>query len=305
MARTYYDISASQAEMYIRHEMRTWENNNLERVATDLAQRCGCVKGKISYEYIDPSFKSDKNPGFYFMGPSGNVIARISWDRVSGISTNFGYSSKAIQREVEIIRQQRLERARRKSVNANLEEKKQRETSFEKGLKDLKRFVTRNMREVVMTAAVVSMLIAGSISMNSLKNDILNPEYANPSFDYGRQVVSMETHRTSGNDGYWYDYDDMAARYKEGTDFDSFVYGAYGRLGWNNTSKINAMNKLFSELKYRGITEYGSFVDYCNDLGVCKEVDGELVVNMRAYSNLIEERLTDMNEQEQQRKPGM
>ena len=123
----------------------------------------------------------------------------------------------------------------------------------------------------------------------------LNPDYVNDSYNAGYQAVSYETHRTQDNQGYWYDYHDIAARYDEQYDFDSWVYGTYKNVGWNQQSKLSCMDEVFDALEDRGITEYDSFLEYCDAKGVCIEKDGKLVIDTKEFRKLTEDYMRQLN----------
>lgn len=280
----------------IHFEMLGWEKACINEVKREVARRCQCSYLEISCDVIQPGFKSKSNPGYYFRGPNNSCVARIAWDLQTGLNTGLGFSKKAVTAELNKAAQKNLERARAKSVNKSPEQAKSREFDYEKGFEELKRFVTRNVREIVAVGAVAIMLTAGMVRMNNFINDLRNPAYANPSYVYGEDVAYSETHRTSDVNVVWYDPVDMAAKYKENMDFDSFVYGVFNNISWSRT---DMMNELFNSLNARGHTNYKSFIAYCDDLGVCYEEDGKKRVDVDEYRKVIEARLIKYNQEQE------
>ena len=78
-------------------------------------------------------------------------------------------------------------------------------------------------------------------------------------------------------------------------DFDSFVYGTYKNVGWNQESRIDCMESLFRQFNIRGITDFASFLDYCNSKGACKEKDGKLVIDSGKFCSIMEEYMESLN----------
>ena len=55
------------------------------------------------------------------------------------------------------------------------------------------------------------------------------------------------------------------------------------------------MDKVFDALEDRGITEYDSFLEYCEAKGVCIEKDGKLVIDTKEFSELTEDYMRQLN----------
>ena len=90
------------------------------------------------------------------------------------------------------------------------------------------------------------------------------------------------------------------SRYDEKYDFDSWIYGTYKNVGWNQESKISCMDEVFDALEDRGITEYDSFLEYCDAKGVCVEKNGKLVIDTGKFSKVTEEYMNDLNSGEKE-----
>ena len=269
-------------------------NRNSKRVRfiNELAKQCLCNERDIQYvKKLENGFDSE----YYIFVPTNCIVGRSRWDLNGNYLDSVYYDFEVKQYMTKLFR----ERAKRKSVNHSREEAKERERAYKKGLADLVDLAMYHLPKVAIAASIIFLLSCG----NKIVDNTLNPEYANAAFNYGREVVSVETHRTQGNDGYWYDYGDMAERYDESYDFDFFVYGTYGRVGWNQESRIECMDALFHQLNIRGVTNFDSFVEYCEDMGVCEEKDGRLVVNDRLYRKLIESQMMESNSQELEEGP--
>lgn len=154
---------------------------------------------------------------------------------------------------------------------------------FQKGLVD-------GFKKGIIVGAILTILATGTLVLttNGIVNFIGKNTATNVSVDYGYEAVISNTHRASKPGDYWYDYHDIAMEFDAETmDFDSFVYGAYRKIGWNEDSTIMCMNRLFYELNLYGYTDYGSFVSYCESKGACKEVDGRLVVDTSKYKDVV------------------
>lgn len=177
------------------------------------------------------------------------------------------------------------ENARAKSVNRRREQERRRR---------IKIALAKRAAAIAGVAVATSIILA--IAGNAYEN-FKNPEYANPSYDYGKAMVAAETHRTSDNENYWYDYGDIASGYNEDMDFDSYVYGVFNNIGWNQQSRLEAMESVFWQLELRELTDYESFVQYCEELGVCYEEDGKTQIDFGEYREVIEQRLIEYKKQ--------
>lgn len=193
------------------------------------------------------------------------------------------------------------ESARRKSVSESQEQLKiqynkrdlrgARREGFNKG-------AAAGLKRGFVAGAMVAVLACGGFAMakNAVVNNFMR-DTSNVSFDAGYHAVAEETHRTSDNQGYWYDYYDIARSFDAETmDFDAFVYGNYKQVGWNTESKLDCMDELFYQFNLCGITDCTSFLSYCEGKGVCKEVDGKMQVDTKAYEKAVREYLASLNE---------
>lgn len=196
------------------------------------------------------------------------------------------------------------ELARKKSVNRTREQAQQREREYEKSIyrKGRREGYTsgakNGLKKGFITGAIVAIIACSGFTMG--KDALVSrfgSDYSNPSVTAGYQVVGAETHRTDDMQNYWYDYYDIARGFDAETmDFDSFVYGNYRRVGWNESSRLSCMDELFYQFHSLGLTDFNSFVAYCEDKGVCKEVDGKLEVNTKAYENAVRAYIASLNE---------
>ena len=279
----------------IEKEMNEYLENDLEFMKGHLAKMCGCDKDDIYIEKIVPGLNFNNNCCIIFRGPQiegkDNYLGDVQWD-MNGKFYDFEPDQKnigAIRRYYKLREDAIMERARNKSVNRTVEQKQEREISLGK---EFANFISSHVKEIAIAAAI---FIACSSTVNFFKNE-LNPDYVNPSYRAGYEAVSVETHRTQDNQHYWYDYGDIAARYDESYDFDSWVYGAYNNVGWNTESKHDCMDEIFDRLEDRGITDYDSFLEYCEAKGVCVENDGKLTIDTREFRKLTEDYMRDLNE---------
>ena len=280
----------------IDKEMRDWEAENLDYMYEHLAKMCGCRPDEIHHEKIAPWYNFNDNCAIIFRGPkvegAGSFLGAVQWD-AEGNFYDFKPQDKNIM-EIRKYYQARdkalMERARNKSVNRTVQQKQEREISLGK---ELAGFIIRHAKHI---AVGVALFVALSAGINEFKTTILNPDYENTAYEAGYHAVSMETHRTQDNQGYWYDYWDIARSYDDSYDFDSWVYGTYNNVGWNTSSKLDCMDELFSKLCASGVTEYHSFLEYCESKGVCVEKNGKLVVDTSEYRKLVEDYMRSINE---------
>lgn len=198
------------------------------------------------------------------------------------------------------------EAAKRKSVNVTREEAESRKLEYTKrDIRNARRSGYNNglkvgVRRGFISAAIVAVLICGGFKLGGNVYESLTVDYKNPSYEAGYTAVSAETHRTQDNQGYWYDYYDIASDFDAETmDFDSFVYGSYKNIGWNVDSRLSCMDELFSRFKSCGLTDCGSFLAYCNERGLCEEVDGKLQVNTSAYEKAIKEYIQSLKDSQE------
>ena len=183
-------------------QMSVWRNNYYQEVINYLAHQCTCSTKYISCVEVDPRIKPDYDSGYVFFGPNDILLGEIRWKK-NGKCTDFLVYDDKINEVREMLFRKRAERARAKSVNRTLEEGRKREQPFKKGMEELAYVVKRNVKEVIAIGAFVAVMATSMISMNN----VLKPDYINDSYKSGYQAVSIETHRTNDNSGYWYDGD--------------------------------------------------------------------------------------------------
>lgn len=272
-------------------KMDSWRKEYYQDAMRYLAEQCTCDTKYISCVEVDPRIRPGYDAGYVFFGPKDIMIAEIRWNR-NGKCSNFLVYEDKIDDIRERLAIRRAERARAKSVNRSAEQAKKREQPFKKGMEELLYAVKRNIKEVVAIGAFVAIMTTSVFSMH----EILHPDYINDSYKSGYQAVSLETFRTNDNTGFWYDYSDIAERFDAETmDFDSYVYGTYSNVGWNQESRIDCMNSIFRYFKLLGVTDYSSFLQYCDSKGVCKEEDGKLVIDTTEFCSVMEEYMESLN----------
>lgn len=192
-----------------------------------------------------------------------------------------------------------FKRAKKKSVNANSSEEQRRRRAYKKGFErgyetGASQSYKNGVKTGIIVGAIAAILVSGYIAVVS---NSFSPDYVNDSYKYGVEAVTLETHRTNDYQNYWYDYSDIAESFDAETmDFDSFVYGAYTKVGWNEESRLACMDNLFAYFSRLGITNYLSFSSYCESKGFCKEKGGKLVVDTSAFEKAVEKYMTTLNE---------
>ena len=155
------------------------------------------------------------------------------------------------------------------------------------------------LRKGFITGAMITILGVGTLvaGFTGVKGYVETKTATNPSVTAGYTAVISGTHRASDPQYYWYDYSGIALNFDEKEmDFDSFVYGVFKKVGWNKESTLECMDKLFHQLNLNGYTDSNSFFSYCKEKGLCKEVDGKLVVDTDKYMDAIQKYLLIYNE---------
>lgn len=276
----------------IAQEMYDWSKTEYTYIVTHLARLCTCNSKYISCIPIYPGSKPGYDNGFVFFGPRINgkdtLIGEIRWDKRGRCTDFIPYEDTILEVRNHLARK-RAEKARAKSVNRSVEQAEEREISLGK---ELVGFLTTHVKEIAATACLLITLASCAVSLGN----VLHPDYINDSYKAGYQAVDYETHRTQDNQGYWYDYQDIARRYDEKYDFDSWIYGTYKNVGWNQESKISCMDEVFDALEDRGITEYDSFLEYCEAKGFCIEKNGKVVIDTKEFCKLTEDYMRQLNE---------
>ena len=109
-------------------------------------------------------------------------------------------------------------------------------------------------------ALALACMITGGISVGVVSNvveTIHNNAIVNEqTYSFAKEVIYPNTHRTYDNQGYFYDYDDIAdAIMADGKDFSNELYKAYSYLGEGQTNRV---------MKY---TDYNSVEEYAKKSG--------------------------------------
>ena len=194
-------------------------------------------------------------------------------------------------------------KAREASVAKEQQEENNRRIYRRGYKKGLNRGFTEGIKRGFIAGAIAAVLVSGTLVLgyNGIKDSVTTALATNVSVDYGEDAVSVGTHPASDPGKYWYDYREIALEYDaKSMDFDSFVYGAFRRIGWNESSALECMDHLFSQLHSCGYTDYSSFASYCASKGACREVDGRLVVDTDKYRDLVREYIQSLNSVEKQ-----
>ncbi len=193
-----------------------------------------------------------------------------------------------------------------KAREASIAEEQQKENNqkiYRKGYrKGFNKGHFEGLKKGFIAGAIATILLSGTLVLgyNGVKGFVEDINTSNVSVEYGYNAVRSGTRPAQEPGAYWYDYYDIASEYdSENMDFDSFVYGAFNKIGWNKSSTLNCMNHLFSDLHQLGYTEYSSFDSYCSAKGACKVVDGKLVVDTDKYKEIIIDYIQTLNELEE------
>ncbi len=200
-----------------------------------------------------------------------------------------------------------------RALDKSVAEDKEREHDkavYRKGYrKGVNKGFTEGIKRGFIAGAIATILLSGTLvlGVNGIKGYINDIGANNESVEYGYSAVISGTRPATNPGAYWYDYRDIALEYDaEKMDFDSFVYGAFNKIGWNKESTLECMDKLFYQLNLYGYTDYQSFVTYCESKGACETVDGKLVVDTSKYKDLVRDYIQNLNsaEKEQEKIEG-
>lgn len=154
--------------------------------------------------------------------------------------------------------------AKSKSISGKPVERKKECICIEKG------FLKKSY--IVLGAAAIVVGIGLSSAISKIDNKITSNSYVY----YNRTIVTENTHRTSDNQNFWYDTDDIAfeiSTLDESVDKDAIIYATYMNLDYNRTDNMNDVMRALK--KYEDETskfkKYNSFAEYVIDFGFVKE----------------------------------
>lgn len=279
-----------RVEDFIIDDMNRWGHDNYATTMQRFAKDCGCKMKYIKPRVLDPYSDPGYDPGFLFFGPGNNLIGEIRWDNRGRKTQLYEYVDK-VNEVRKIVCLNKAEMARKKSVNRTREQEMQRKVSLKDAVKD---FASRYVKEIVAVGLIVTMLLSGNAMLEKIKN----PPYETEDYKTGMVALYDYTHRTDDNEGYWYDYRGIAGSYDIATDFDEFIYGIYRHIGWNQNSRVDCMDEIFTQLNFQGVTGYDDFTDYLRGKGYTEyNRKGEEKLKLDEYSKDMEEKLTLKNEE--------
>lgn len=117
-------------------------------------------------------------------------------------------------------------------------------------MSDYKRTLKALAAAVAISASIV--IGGGAAAYNYLQN---NAYVNNMTFQFRKEIISPETHRTDNNKYYFYDYMDIAKKIKESDDFDLGVYLFFRATDETQTDRVLAYTEykdLHSYITVRG-----------------------------------------------------
>ena len=163
---------------------------------------------------------------------------------------------------------EQLERAKKKSVQ-----------------KDPVRVSRRKklLTKIFIYGAIAGMVLSVPVyaSCSQAINEIEISQTLKESNDYAVELINRCTHRTSDNQGYYYDESEIAQGLLEEPEvFDANLYGVYTHIGYE-ANGIDEMNKIMSWVnslnKNEDLVTYANFEDYYKNKGFTDK-DGNLNV---------------------------
>ena len=177
------------------------------------------------------------------------------------------------------------------SINRNEVQATQRKAVYRKKKKRYK--LTNPKRFFVALFLAAALFLGGKFAYSGLE-PYFDGSYVNQSYTVGYDAIGKSTHRTSDNQGYWYDVDAIARIYNSAEmDFDSYVYGAYSGM---HMRAVPNMDDLFWQFKMMGVTEYNKFTEYVKGSGFVKTVDGQEVADIDNWKDSMKKHIRVGNE---------
>ena len=177
------------------------------------------------------------------------------------------------------------------SINRNEVQATQRKAVYRK---KKKRYRLANPKKFFVAILLAAALFLGGRFAYSGLEPYFDGSYVNQSYTVGYDAIGKSTHRTSDNQGYWYDVDAIASLYNSAEmDFDSYVFGAYSGM---HMRAVPNMDDLFWQFKMMGITEYNKFTEYVKGSGYTKTVDGQEVADIDSWKDNMKKHIRVGNE---------
>ncbi len=139
--------------------------------------------------------------------------------------------------------------------------------------------------------ALASALSLGYSGMTSLAKEVPS----NPSKKAAYESFMENIHPTDDYQHYWVDFSKIAQDFDPNTmDFDSYVYGVYcNLLDVDEKTRLEDMNSFVYSMYINNKIDYSSFVLYCKARGLCKEIDGEYVIDTNKYEKALSDYVKD------------
>lgn len=183
---------------------------------------------------------------------------------------------------VDKYSENRLNNAKKESIGSSDDKVPYSKHKVDK-TKYMKAFIMGGLSIAVATIALSSVIKLGK----KIKEDMFLQNYSS--------IVSVNTHRTSNNEGYWYDIDAIANQLLQEEDISLALYGVYNKIGYNQGNKnlqmaslLNSM-KFFAEYNNQEVKTYSSFDDFLITNGF---VDKEGNPSTRKYEEAMDNYVT-------------
>ena len=182
-----------------------------------------------------------------------------------------------------------IERVREKSIDDKRKLRKAYKKGEAKGLKE--GFV----KGATFTFAVIASITIGISGVNA----VTNRPPANVGYAVASKAYHQNAHPCANPADYWVDFFEVAKKFDPETmDLDSYIYAVYcGLSNVDPKTRLADMNEFVDKLYDLNKTEYKSFVLYCQDRGLCDEVDGSFEVNEEKYRKALKDYMKEFRKQ--------
>lgn len=126
-------------------------------------------------------------------------------------------------------------------------------------------YYIKRIKILIGTTAVVVAIATSSI--DSIYENVLNKiTLVKIADEFQKDIISPETHRTTDNSNYFYDYIDLAKKIEDYGDIDEAVYLLNYNIGEEQTNQVLAHTEYESFDKYKEVKGYKDNKEFNQDM---------------------------------------
>lgn len=137
------------------------------------------------------------------------------------------------------------------------------------------------------------------ISSTDNSSDIFYKNLKEPDFDgckvkeliAGFNDAKESFHQSKQKDKIWFDNESILKKYDSKYNFDAYIFGLYYGIRVYTKEHTIILNKLFPILKENKITEYDSFLSYCENLNCIIKNDNNIEIDEDRYQKALNDKL--------------